>query len=445
MTKQVTLKIEQCQEQEYGPVRKVIGLLGPKAFTHLVDVADLSANPRSAKKGAVTEDIELSLRESPELFPAKTKGILLATCSYKSLERQRYQLTFADPEIEGLLDGGHNALAIGRHILRETGLSEGELKRLKDWETFSSAWKARRQEVSEIEEVLDFHVPVEIQVPVRMADPLAIDEFRSSLLEIGAARNNNVQLTEETKANKQGLYETIKEFLPSQLSDRVEWKSNDGGEIKVREIIALCWIPLSLMDLPDDIRVNPNHIYRNKAICVEAFNKLLKHNDVSTTVEGGYEYKLENEEIRSALRVSSILPEIYDQIFKRFPEAYNKSGGSYGKISAVKIYDKEKIAEKNPKYLRSRPRTPFFKEEVNYTCPDGFIVPFLFGMRSLMQLDAAGIVRWKHDPHEFLRSKMVDAMKSYRLAIELGNWDPQQVGKKISAYDFAESAIRNSL
>lgn len=445
MTKQVTLKVEQCHEQEYGPVRKIIGLLGPKAFTHLVDVADLSANPRSAKKGSVTEDIEGSLRESPELFPAKTKGILLATCSYKALERQRYQLTFADPEIEGLLDGGHNALAVGRHILKEAGLSEAELKRLKDWETFSSAWKAKRQEVAGIEDVLDFHIPVEIQVPVRMADPLAVDEFRSSLLEIGAARNNNVQLTEETKANKQGLYEAIKEFLPSQLADRVEWKSNDGGDIKVREIIALCWIPLSLMELPDDIRVNPNHIYRNKAICVDAFNKLLKHDDISTTVEGGYEYKLENEQVRSALRVASVLPEIYDLIFKKFPDAYNKSGGSYGKISAVKIYDKEKIGEKSPKYLRSKPRTPFLKEEVAYTCPDGFIVPFLFGMRSLMHVDTDGNVAWKHDPHEFIRHRMVDAMKSYRLAIELGNWDPQQVGKKISAYDFAESAIRNSL
>ena len=66
-------------------------------------------------------------------------------------------------------------------------------------------------------------------------------------------------------------------------------------------------------------------------------------------------------------------------------------------------------------------------------------------MRSLMQVDSDGLVTWKTDPHTFIQSYLVTAMKSYRLAIELGDWDPQQVGKKISAYDFAESAIRNSL
>ena len=445
MSKQLILKIDQCSEQEYGPVRKIIGLLGPKAFAHLIDVADLSANPRSAKKGAVTEDIESSLRETSELFPAKTKGILLASSSYRVLERQRYQLTFVDPDTEGLLDGGHNALGIGRHILRQAGLSETDLNKVRDWESFERAWKVNRQAVSDIEDLLDFHVPVEVQVPVRMSDPAAVDEFKSSLLEIGSARNNNVQLTEETKANKQGLYEYLKECLPPEISDRVEWKANAGGEIKVREVVALCWIPLSLLELPSGIRVNPNQIYRNKGVCVEAFNKLLKHEEVSTTVEGGYDYAIFNESIKSALRVGATLPGIYDEIFKRFPDAYNKSGGSFGKISAVKIFDPEKSKESNQKYLRARPKTPFLREDVSYTCPDGFVVPFIYGMRSLMKVDPSGIVVWQKDPHEFIKSGMVNAMKSYRLAIELGDWDPQVVGKKISAYDFAESAIRNSV
>ena len=445
MSKQVILKIEQCHEQEYGPVRKIIGLLAPKAFTHLIDVVDLSANPRSAKKGAVTEDIETTLRETAELFPAKTKGLLVASSSYRELERQRYQLTFADPEAEGLLDGGHNALAIGRHILREVGLDDTELGKIRDWESFGKAWSLKRQDIGAVEELLEFHVPIEIHVPVRMSDPASIDDFRASLLEIGAARNNNVQLTEETKANKQGLYEVLKNFLPSELSGRVEWKSNDGGDIKVREIVALSWVPLSLLSLPDNVRVNPNQIYRNKAMCVEAFNRLMKHKEVSTTVEGGYEYQLINESVRSALRIAATLPDLYDEVFKRFPEAYNKSGGSFGKISAVKIYDPEKAKENSHKFIRSKPRTPFRKEEVVYTCPDGFIVPFIYGMRSLMKVDKKGTVSWKQDPNEFLRVKMVDAMKNYRLAIELGDWDPQQVGKKISAYDFAESAIRTSL
>lgn len=445
MTKRTILKIEQFGEQECGPVRKIVGLLAPKSFCHLVDVIDLSANPRSAKKGAVTTDIETSLIENPELFPAKTKGILLASSFYKELERKRFEFTFVDPETEGLLDGGHNALAIGRFILQQLGISESRLRKVKDWESFAQAWDENRQSISKVEDILDFLVPVEIQVPRLMTDQSLIDEFKSSLLEIGSARNNNVQLTEETKANKQGLYETLKNSLPSAISENVEWKSNDGGFIKVRDLIALTWVPLSLLSLPGQIRVNPNQIYRNKAVCVENFNKLLKHDEVSTTVEGGYDYQIVNESIESAIKIGAQMPMLYDALFEKFPDAYNKSGGSFGKISAVKLYQSGKEKENPNKYVKSPIKTPYLRKNVASTCPDGFLIPFIYGMRSLMSVDSQGIVSWAHDPQKFIDRSLVSALKSYRLAIELGNWDPQQVGKKISAYDFAESAIKNSL
>lgn len=445
MTKNVVLRVEQRSEQECGPVRKIVGLLSPSAFVKLVDSIDLSANPRSAKKGAVTEDIETSLRETIELFPAKTKGILVAASQYRALERNRYELGFVDDETEGLLDGGHNTFSIGRHILREAGLAESKIAKVRNWDSFKAAWNEHRDEIEDVIDLLEFQVPVEIQVPLIMSDPTSVDDFKSSLLEIGAARNNNVQLTEETKANKQGLYEDLKDALPSRIAERVEWKSNDGGDIKPRDILALCWIPLSLLDLPDGISVNANQIYRNKGVCVEQFNRLLKHPSVSTTVEGGYDYELQSESVRSAIRIGASFAALHDEIYALFPHAYNRSGGNYGRISAVKIYDPEKIGDGNSKYLKRPARTPFFRKDVNYTCPDGFSTPLLYALRVLINVDNEGVVTWGRDPHEFLKNRLTDILKSYRLAIELGNWDPQQVGKKMSAYDFAESAVRNLL
>ncbi|RLQ88208.1 hypothetical protein [Notoacmeibacter ruber] len=443
MSKNIILKIEQCSEQECGPVRKIIGLIGPKSFCQLIDAADLSANPRSAKKGAVTSDIETSLAEKPELFPAMTKGILIAASNYKELERQRYRLTFEDTEVEGLLDGGHNALATGRHVLTQADIDEKTLRRAKDWDSFSTIWAEKREEISDIEELLEFEMPVEIQVPAKMSDPYVVSEFKSSLLEIGSARNNNAQLTEETKGNKQGLYDDLKSFLPAHISQNVEWKSNDGGRIKVRELLALSWIPLGLLELPNGIHVLPNQIYRNKAVCVDAYNRLLKHPDVSSNVEGGYDFELTDGRVEAALRIAADLPDIYDSLYAKFPDAYNKSGGAFGKINAVRMYVEEKTTSNDKKYLKNPPRTPFRQDEVKYTCPDGFLIPFLYGMRSLMAFGPDGLLKWAVDPDDFISEKLVDALKSYRLAIELGNWDPQQVGKKLSAYDFSESAIRN--
>ncbi len=75
--KSLTIRINQCGEQVVGTVRKLNGLLPPKSLVQLLDTDDLAANPRSAKKGSVTADIEDSLAHSPELFPAMTKGLLL--------------------------------------------------------------------------------------------------------------------------------------------------------------------------------------------------------------------------------------------------------------------------------------------------------------------------------------------------------------------------------
>jgi len=441
MNKSLTIKINQCSEQVVGPVRKLNGLLPPKSLIQLLDTDDLAANPRSAKKGSVTSDIEDSLRESPDLFPAKTKGILLASSSYKALERDRYQLSFVEPETEGILDGGHNALAAGRHILREIGLTDRELNRVRDWDDFRKTWTENRNTIGEIVDVLDFEMPVEVQVPANMHDESIVETFRSSLLEICAARNNNVQLSEETKANKKGFYDIFKEHLPKSLSEAVEWKTNDGGRTKVRDIIALCWIALSRLELPDGIRVNPNQIYRNKAVCVAAFNKLLEHENISTPAAGGYAYTLHNQAVKSALKTTGDLPELYDLLTQEIPNAYNKAGGSFGKISAVRIYDVSKAAEKNPKYLRSQPTTAFYQRPIDYTCPDGFIVPLLYGFRALLNVDKDGLLAWKTNPRVFLKKHLVDIMKNYRLVIEMAGWDPQKVGKNISAYEFAESTI----
>jgi hypothetical protein len=441
MNKSLTIKINQCSEQVVGPVRKLYGLMPPKSLVQLLDTDDLAANPRSAKKGSVTADIEDSLRTSADLFPAKTKGILLASSSYKELERDRYQLSFVEPETEGILDGGHNALAAGRHILREAGLTDRDLNRVKDWEDFRKMWLENRNAIGEIVDVLDFEMPIEVQVPADMHDDEIVETFRSSLLEIGAARNNNVQLSEETKANKKGFYDVFKEHLPASLASEVEWKTNDGGRIKVRDIIALCWIGLSKMELADGIRVNPNQIYRNKAVCVSSFNKLLEHDEVSTPAEGGYAYTLHNKAVKSAMQIAGVFPELYDMLYEEIPGAYNKSGGSFGKISAVRIFDPEKAHDKNPKYLRAKPTTPFYQKAVTYTCPDGFIVPLLYGMRALLKIDKDGLLVWRTNPQAFLSRYLVDIMKNYRLVMEMATWDPQKVGKNISAYEFADSTV----
>src|SRR5690606_9564269 len=117
-----------------------------------------------------------------------------------------FQLTFENNAIEGILDGGHNTLAIGLHIL---GLALGDpraIKKIKRWPEFKEGWVNHREAVATLKASaasgeggpLDFQVPIEVLVPTDPEDEVMLDRFTSSLLEIGAARNNNVELTLET-------------------------------------------------------------------------------------------------------------------------------------------------------------------------------------------------------------------------------------------------------
>ncbi|MEL7452202.1 MAG: hypothetical protein AAGJ50_02355, partial [Pseudomonadota bacterium] len=280
--------------------------------------------------------------------------------------------------------------------------------------------------------------------PIDTFDVDIVEQFNTSLLDICAARNNNVQLTEETKANKKGFYDDIKNLLPLDLAEQVEWKTNDGGRIKVRDLIALSWIPLSILELPSNIKINPVQIYRSKAACTSAFNKLMSDDGITSGVDGAYSRRLHDERVRSAFKILSTLPRLFDQLYQQIPEAYNKSGGQFGRISAVKMFDSTKRLDKNPKYLKSQPTTPFYKTPVNYTCPEGFLVPLIYGLRALLALKDNRII-WTTDPSNFITNNLHEVMKSYKLAIEMAHWDPQKVGKNLSTYDFAESSIQAQL
>jgi hypothetical protein len=56
-----------------------------------------------------------------------------------------------------------------------------------------------------------------------------------------------------------------------------------------------------------------------------------------------------------------------------------------------------------------------------------------------------GTLSWRVDPSLFLKQHLNEIVKSYKFALEMAAFDPQKVGKNISAYDFAEAAVKAQL
>lgn len=442
----VIVRFDVVTEQAAGPVRRIVGFARARNLIQLLDAADLEANPRSAKAGPVTEGILESITETPDTFVFKTKGLLVGASSYEKLQRNRYRLTFENTKIEGILDGGHNALALGTHILMRA-LGDNAVKRkIRTWADFKEFWEEHREAIDELlalkegedgydEAALDFLVPLEILVPADVDDEDVTEAFSGSLLSICSARNNNVQLTLETKAAKKGFYEVLRAALPKEIEERVEWKTNDGGDVKARDLIALSWIPLSKLELDDMPRVLPQNIYRNKGECAKLFDDLMSRDDVSKATDGEYTRKVHNKLVKSALVLAGSLPALYDKIYADFPEAYKGNGGKFGNINVVKVAAN----------MRTQPTTYFTEQPVDYSYPDGLIMPLVYGLKALIQVQDDGTVEWAVDPEEFLDEHLHTIVRKYRPVLDAFRFDPQKVGKNEGSYDLIYDAFETQL
>ena len=442
----VIIRFETVAEQAADPVLRIIGFARARELLQLFDSADLEANPRSAKSGPVTEDILESITDAPKTFVFKTKGILVGASSYERLQRNRYRLTFENTKIEGILDGGHNTLAIGTHILMNALHDNAVKRKIRRWQDFKDAWDEYRDEIEAlkklkptdegyVENALDFLVPIEILVPSDLESDESMAAFNSSLLSICSARNNNVQLTLETKANKKGFYEDLREALPEDIAARVEWKTNDGGAIKARDLIALSWIPLHALGLELVPKFPPQNIYRNKGECAKLFDELMSNDEVSEKTDGEYTRAVHNKAIKSALKLSGELPALYDKIYRDFPFAYNENDGRFGKISVVKMAD----------VMRSKPTSYFTDSLVEYSYPDGLIMPLVYGLRALMKATNDGRVVWAQNPVEFLDDHLAQIVRKYRVILDAFRFDPQKVGKNEGSYELVLDAYKTEL
>jgi hypothetical protein len=176
-------------------------------------------------------------------------------------------------------------------------------------------------------------------------------------------------------------------------------------------------------------------IYSGKGKCSSSFDMLMEHPEVSTqTADGTFE--LHNTVIGRALAVAGMMPELYDLIYHEFPSAYNDGGGRFGRLSSVKMASD----------MKTKPVSAFLKQPVQYSYPDGFIMPLVYGLSALMRANAAGNVEWLvPNPEQFVRETLPAVVRRYRAIIEAFAGDPQKIGKNEGAYTIAKDAFETEL
>ena len=345
------------------------------AVVQTKDLPDLSGwrkiNVRDPKlTGSVPHAIRESFHDNPDMFLFMNRGIVLAVDSATfDNKTSSVTVTLTDPSLHGLLDGGHTYNII-------------------------------------VDETKNLKVPQFIKIEI-------LEGFSAdNITQVVDARNTSNQVRDESLMNLAGEFDHLKAALHgAKYYDRIafkEFETDANGEpkpIDVREIIAI----LTVFDRANfDDKVHPINAYRSKAAC-------LKH------------FKEHTKDYRKIYPLAQELLELHDIIQEKLPELYNTvrgvtgnvSGGKFGKLTGVSIYDGKKQAE-----------LFFASKKSRYGVPSGFVYPILGAFRALLEEKAGRYVWGKGlNPVSLLQGDL-----GLKLADTIGNFaldaqNPSKTGK----------------
>ena len=344
-------------------------------YIMICDVKDIpkdipmETNPREQKLNtAVAKKIRTSLiNERSNNFYLLNRGL---TVSAKSVEYDNKNdlatIEFEDSNVHGDIDGGHTYKII---LEEQENLDYGEQ-----------------------------FVKIEVLTGVE-------DIFQ----ELAAARNTSVQVQDKSIAELENRFNIIKRAIEKEpYYNNIYFKENENGDIDVADIISI--LNLFNIDKYPDKNENPILSYTGKGQCIK--NYINTHKQYEDSLKNPY------------AKMNNIIPDIfklYDHLEKNMRKFYSNgvSNKKYGLVTGVTTRKDGKEPFK----------TKFYKEEIDYLTPNGFIYPILGAFRALLKEDENGYYKWRKDPIKIMDKIGPELVSNtINMSRELGN-NPNATGK----------------
>lgn len=344
-------------------------------YIMICDVKDIpkdipmETNPREQKLNtAVAKKIRTSLiNERSNNFYLLNRGL---TVSAKSVEYDNKNdiatIEFEDSNVHGDIDGGHTYKII---LEEQENLDYGEQ-----------------------------FVKIEVLTGVE-------DIFQ----ELAAARNTSVQVQDKSIAELENRFNIIKRAIEKEpYYNNIYFKENENGDIDVADIISI--LNLFNIDKYPDKNENPIVSYTGKGQCIK--NYINTHKQYEDSLKNPY------------AKMNNIIPDIfklYDHLEKNMRKFYSNgvSNKKYGLVTGVTTRKDGKEPFK----------TKFYKEEIDYLTPNGFIYPILGAFRALLKEDENGYYKWRKDPIKIMDKIGPELVSNtINMSRELGN-NPNATGK----------------
>jgi hypothetical protein len=352
---------------------------------HLPDLSDWrKINVRDPKlTGAVPRAIRDSLHANPDTFLFLNRGLVVSAADVSFDSRSgKLSLAMEDPNLHGLMDGGHTYKIV---MEEQGGLDGPQYVRLEIIQGFTK---------DDIRDLVD-------------------------------ARNTSNQVRDESLMNLAGEFDKLKKsILKRAYANLVAYKEHeimeDGGAkpIDIREIVSL----LMVFDRKHfNAETHPINAYRSKAA---SLNHFAQNREVFEKI-----YPLAHD-----------ILQLWDHIHLQLPELYNRargrgedvSGGKFGKLTGVAMYDGKR---REPLY--------FIQGESRYSIPTGFKYPILGAFRAILDEQDGRYVWGKGlDPKGLLMSGLGETLAGIVGNFALDQRNPSKTGKSAlvwqSCYQAAE-------
>lgn len=379
-------RIETPYERNLG-YKNYVAVIDARQLPDLTDWREI--NVRDAKlRGRVPGAIRKTFSDKADEFLFMNRGLVIAAERVEFKEsgsEKRINVVMRDPEIHGLLDGGHTYRVVTEAA---RALPEHDAPRY-----------------------------------VRVEFITGFD--RETISDVVEARNTSNQVRDESLANLRQEFEPIKEVLRNQFYfDQIAWSEYEELEtgkakpIDIRDIISyLITFDASAFN---NSTTQPLIAYKDKRACLKHFQtnqaKLQKYYPLLPTI---------------------LL--LWDEIHASWATWYNEGReeeagirGRFGKLTAIS----------------QAPETLYFKgETARYRMPEAYKYPILSALRAAVKVQGRG-ARWATEPFELLKETGPQLTSVVGNSVRSTN-NPNKVGKDVgtwsSCYLVVESALQSTM
>lgn len=471
--KSIIIKVDSLAEQSVvnGQIRKYLGYINAKGVLDLLTISTLGSNPRRPKINTATEAIRETLSVTPELLCCKSKGLLVSCRNVTSLERGRLSLKFEEAyyKFEDVLDGGHNLFATSTFIIEQI-LAEDkpllrEAKKIKEWQNLKAFWSDHAAELlSKMEKMeksaFNFLMPIEILTLGEDTDECDV-AFRNVISDISEARNNNMQVSDIAHDNQKGIFDVIKQYLPSHLVDIVQWTTGMSEKVVKSEyvLVLVSFIFTRLkaetnLTLLEDFSSTPTGFYSGRGKCATHVQRVLRN---LYTLEERDPTNPEIKILKNSLNLLKDMPRLWDRIERDFPELYRMFGGADGKgcYGRLTPFAKKTSKGKNATLAKDKPcrfHTPgVIQKKGEYETQDGYVAPLHYTiMRFMVFNEEKQSLEWRYDFNEIVdfytpsdtNILIKPLMKQLgSLIVTAVHGDPQALGKGDFVYCAMDTAM----